>query len=210
MKSIIDVCHFAQSIFRQSSVSTTFQPITIAVDNDSALENGTIFTDDIKAPDQHYDILQAICKLRTFIHTPLIPTIVQGHRDREVHYSELNTLESLNYKCDLIANFARVHMQLCTGAQPSLRLPFEDIAIWIDDRKIYKNFNSELLNFCSLPKIRTYDMRKYQWDHDTFHVINWEAINTAMKLVSFSTRTWLSKFNCGFLGTATMLSYREY
>ena len=190
--------------------STIFQPITIAVDNDSALEHGTIFIDDILATNQHFDILQAIRTLRTLIRSLLIPTIVQDHRDREVHQSELTTLESLNYECDLIAKFARVHMQMCPGATPSLRLPFESIAIWLDDKKIYKNFNSELLNFCSMPQIRAYYMKKYQWDQTAFQAINWEAINSAMKLVSFSTRTWLSKFNCGFIGTAAMLSYREY
>ena len=44
--------------------STTFQPITIAVDNDSVLEHGAIFTDDIQLTNQHFDILQVIQKLR--------------------------------------------------------------------------------------------------------------------------------------------------
>lgn len=37
--------------------SCQFQPVTIAVDNDSALDKGATYTDPVQATDQHFDML---------------------------------------------------------------------------------------------------------------------------------------------------------
>lgn len=52
----------------------------------------------------------------------------------------------------------------------------------------------------------------------TFHLIIHQYDKSHTRLCTISrtsntqalTRTWLSKLNCGFIGTASMLSYREY
>ena len=188
----------------------TFATVTVCVDNDTALDKGAAYTGPIQATDQHFDILQSIRSLRVLLRTPIVNKNVQGHRDRDIPRHELSHVESLNYECDLIAKFARVHMQAFPHLQPTLRLPFESISIWNENSKIYQDFNAAILDLCSLPRIRSYYMTKYQWDIFDFDNVNWTAIQSAMKLCSTSTRTWISKMNCGFIGSATMLVYREY
>ena len=107
----------------------TFATVTVCVDNDTALDKGAAYTGPIQATDQHFDILQSIRSLRVLLRTPIVTKNVQGHRYRDIPRHELSHVESLNYECDLIAKFARVHMQAFPHLQPTLRLPFESISI---------------------------------------------------------------------------------
>lgn len=43
-----------------------------------------------------------------------------------------------------------------------------------------------------------------------FETINWGAIQRAMSTCSLSTRIWIAKYSCGFVGTAQVLARREY
>lgn len=67
-----------------------------------------------------------------------------------------------------------------------------------------------MIEKCSLPWTQQYFTNKYNWTNDDFNSINWEAIKTAMTFCSFSIRTWVSKLNYVFIGTASMLAHREY
>lgn len=59
-------------------------------------------------------------------------------------------------------------------------------------------------------KARQYYCSRYRWSKQVFDEINWKAVGKAMSMVSISTRVSASKFSCGFVGTARMLSRREY
>ena len=134
-------------------------------------------------------MLQSIRSVHNMIRTPLIPQIVQGHRDRHVPLSELTHIESSNYECDLLSKYACTLLQPFKESQPTLRLPFETAAIWYKGTKIYKDFNNTIIEKCSLPWTRQYFTNKYNWTNDDFNSINWGAIKTAMTLCSFSART---------------------
>lgn len=189
---------------------TRYQPITISVDNDSALDMAIVFDGPVFPTDQHYDIIFSIRTVRQQINTPINYSRVQGHRDEDTPYSELTKLEKLNVECNLIAKHTRVHMQNHDDAMPTLSLPFGRIAIYHNNMKIYKYFNTIVINQCYIPRVRQYYCRKYGWNEAAFSSVNWDAVEGAMSRCNPSTAKWVTKFSSGFLGTAKHLTRREY
>ena len=187
-----------------------FQPTTIAVDNDSALDIAIIFSGAVLPTDQHFDVVSSIRAVLKQIRTPIQHSRVKGHRDLEVPLHKLTKLELLNYECNLLAKYARAHMEAHRHLTPTLKLPLERIAIYHHGNKIYKNFNSTFLEKCYLPRVQLYYHRKYNWTNDTFDSINWEAVNVAMKRCTPSTAKWVTKYSTGFIGTGKCLAHREY
>lgn len=159
--------------------TTAYQPITIAVDNNSALNVGLIFTNKITSFDQHYDVIQSIRELQDRISTTFIPTRVKRHQEDKVHWSKFNRLERLNVECDHLAKHARTHMSAYPQLMPSLQLPYERISIYHEDVKIYKNFQIIMIEKCNVPRIQTYYCCKYNWNRDQFDSMNWEATSLA-------------------------------
>ena len=92
---------------------------------------------------------------------------------------------------------------------PPLHFPYEQTSVWIQHVKIYRNFNSCIIDQCSDKQIRRYYRRKYTWSDIDFESVCWDVISQAMHMCSPSTRTWISKFSCGFLGTGQMMARRE-
>ena len=115
----------------------------------------------------------------------------------------------LNKQCDDLENFSRTELWNHTAVIPPLDIPYETTAIYIGAHKVYRNFQTTLLDQCSTPIAYEYYTRKYNWAPDTFSNINWEAAHTVMHMCSPATRTWVSKFSSGFLGTIQMMSRRD-
>lgn len=74
----------------------TFPEITVAVDNDAAVDMAILYSKDIEAVDQHHDLLRSIRHLRSLIKTPLRAQHVEGHKDRYTAYDNLARNEQLN------------------------------------------------------------------------------------------------------------------
>lgn len=89
-------------------------------------------------------------------------------------------------------------------------LPFEPISIWYKGDKIYNNYRSTISIAAYDDQARHYYCSRYGWQRQDFDDINWKAVDKAMSMLSRHTRVWASKFSCGFLGIARMLSRREY
>ena len=89
---------------------TSYQDITIAVDNDSAMGMAMIFTSRVTPKDQHFDVILTIREVLSRIHKTLVPTRVKDHKDDQVSWDELTRLEQLNVECDFLAKHARRHM----------------------------------------------------------------------------------------------------
>ena len=188
----------------------TYQPITISVDNDSALDMAIIFIGIVQPTSQHYDIISSIRSVLQYIKTPLSHARVKGYRDLEVPFYKLTKLEKLNYECDLLAKFARTNMCNHSHLMPSLELPYERIAIYHGEIILYQNFNAQFLLNCYRPRVQHYYCRKYQWEDSTLDNINWQAIEGAMRRFTPSTAKWVTKFSTGFIGTGKCLARREY
>ena len=189
---------------------STYHNIIVSVDNNSALNQAIVYNDPIDATYQHFDILMCIRQLCHNIRTPLTFEYVEGHRDKIIAYSNLTRTEQLNVDCDSIAKTIRSNTDTVQDLTPVLILPYERILIWHRNQKIYNNFAHHLDQIGCTDKAEQYYCNKYNCTHIQFHSINWPAIDKAMHLCTPSTRTWISKFSCGFIGSAQMLSRREY
>ena len=67
-----------------------------------------------------------------------------------------------------------------------------------------------MIEKCNESRAKTYYCRKYHWTSDQFQSINWDIITSSMTKCNVSTAKWVSKFSCGFVGTAKTLARREY
>lgn len=188
---------------------STYHSIIISVDNDSALNQSIVYTDPIDVTNKHYDMLMCIRSIRNHIKTPITFQYVEGHRDRTTPYSKLTRTEQLNVDCDTITKTVRSNTSTIYDLTSPLHLPCESISIWHHDRKIYTSFNHHLAQIGCTDIVQSYYCNKYKWISIQFQQVNWTAIDKAMYMCTPSTRTWISKFACGFIGTAQMLSRRE-
>ena len=186
--------------------SSSYQPITVSVDNDSALDSSFLFDDPITVTDQHFDIISSTRSLRSHIRTPITHERVMSHRDRDVPFHLLTRPEQLNVECDLLAKFARIELYNFDHLHPSLNLPFESISIWHGSTKLYKDYNKLLLEYSYRPRLLQYYRRKYQRPPETFDCINWNVVDSAMYRVFPSTSKWICKLSSGFIGLAKTLA----
>ena len=190
--------------------TSTYRSIIVSVDNDSALQQSIVYDDPIDTTYQHYDMLISIRSIRHEIRTPITFQYVEGHRDDTVPYTQLTRTEQLNVECDTIAKTIRSNSATIHDLTPPLHLPHERISLWHNHSKIYSKYNHHLARIGCTTSAQNYYCNKYKWTTAQFHQVNWHAIDKAMHMCTPSTRTWISKFACGFIGTAQMLSRREY
>ena len=194
----------------ETRFKTTYKDIIIAVNNDSALDMAIVFHNKITPSDQHYDLICSIREVRSKIQTKLCPERVKGHKDDEIPWEDLSRLEQLNVECDQIAKHARSTMKDHMEVMSSLHLPYEKIGLYHEGIKLYKNFGPYMIEKCNERRAKTYCCRKYHWTPNQFRSIKWDALSGAMKRCTPSTSKLISKFSCGFVGTAKTLSRREY
>lgn len=67
-----------------------------------------------------------------------------------------------------------------------------------------------MIEHSSTSKAQTYYCRKYNWTTPQFQAVNWDAISMSMSKCNPSTSKWVTKFTCGFIGTAKTLARRDY
>ena len=134
-----------------------------------------------------FDVIMSIRELRSRIQSPFRPTRVAGHRDDTTPIEQLSRLERLNVECDYIAKYARKHMQPHKALMPTLSLPYERLALYHHEEKIYKDYHTIMLEKSHERSARTYYCRKYAWTEDQFSQVNWNTIDSAMKRCTPST-----------------------
>ena len=83
--------------------STNFIGVTIAVDNDKALETSMIYDDLVETTQQHFDIISSIRAIRKKIKTPLSHMYVEGHLDSHTRYENLTREQQLKVEADYLA-----------------------------------------------------------------------------------------------------------
>ena len=194
----------------ETEYSCTFSPITISVDNDSALDMGVLYTSLVDPTTQHFDIISIIRSTIKTLRTSVSCQRVRGHLDDKYDILSLSRPEQLNVETDSLSKYGRVtfpsHPSLC----PDLTIPGEIISIWHENFKIYHNFVSDMTRFCYTHRAAQYYTNKYQWTIHQFDTINWTAVHSALSMCSSSTKVWISKYSSGFLATGKMLARRDY
>ena len=152
----------------EQTYTTTFLGVTIAVDNDKALEVSMMYNDLTECTQQHFDIISSIQEIKKLIRTPLDYQYVTGHLDSNTSFHLLKREEQLNVEADYLAKGVRTYGKEFPDFKPNMHLPFEPISIYFQNHKIYNNYRSRLLVITYHHQAQQYYCSKYSWNSQTF------------------------------------------
>ncbi len=176
-------------------------PITIqyACDNLSALRYSFdhLLIPHIHSKHPDFDLLQAI---RIYLHQRPFITInwshIKGHQDK--HFGPLSFLATLNVQADQLANVAR---SIITAPVPFFQFPSDTYIVTINGERIGKNFEQQLHDHYSSATMQPFWEKKRNINPNTFHFVDWLAINKATNSSAKHTARWITKHATGICGT---------
>ena len=91
----------------EQKYDSAFIGVTVAVDNDRALEVSMVYDDLTECTQQHFDLISSIQEVKKVIRTPLTYKYVTGHLDSKRNYATLTREEQLNVEADYLAKGVR-------------------------------------------------------------------------------------------------------
>lgn len=156
----------------EQKCDSAFIGMTVAVDNDRALEVSMVYDDLTECTQQHFDLISSIQEVKKVIRTPLTYKYVTGHLDSKRNYATLTREEQLNVEADYLAKGVRQYGRDYPEFTPNLYLPFEPISIYHNNTKIYNNFHTRLPIITYHHNAQKYYCSKYAWSHHDFDSIN--------------------------------------
>jgi len=168
--------------------------VTVACDNDSALDVVGIF-DRWDTSMQHFDLIRNVIQTKNTLHSQVQAERVLGHADTKITNREYTRTEQLNQSCDKIAKAMRGKYTMPT---PNT-IQGEGLAIWMDNKKLYNDFDTKFRSKYYMQKAKTVICDQYSWTSEQFHAIQWDANEKAMEMLSRPHVIWVSKYVTHFL-----------
>jgi Reverse transcriptase (RNA-dependent DNA polymerase) len=184
--------------------------ITMGCDNQSSLyyafDKERYPNIDPTYPD--FDILSSI---RTLMKPNINyrPKYVKGHQDQfNVH---LDIYALLNIRADSVANLRRENTSIQTFCdQPSnIQFPGEIWQVHVGKIKVCRNLPVSLKEFISANTMEQMWSRRKKLSATTFSMVDWEAIQGAMKEIRTPRRHWIIKHALEECGINTVLKKRK-
>lgn len=167
--------------------------VVIGCDNDTALDRCFDLDWYIDTSAENWDIIKAVRHITATLPITIIMQRVEGHRDNEVPWEDLNLFEQLNVQCD---SMAKLYWQdTSTSTTPVIvpQLPGEGWSVHIQGTKIVQHLDDTLHDYCSTPPILNTWRTKRDIDPVTATEINWPALGKAMARVPRSRRIFVTK-----------------
>ena len=178
--------------------------ITIGCDNIGALDKGLQAQFFPSIQHKHHDLIWAIHSLRHEIPIEIGFRHVQGHQDKKSNkpldrWAQLNLLADAEAKRHLswyIQNSSHDHDLSFVTPHWSVRVNGDTVTQ--DIRRTLQNYihNNEMKKFL---------IRKGVLTSLTYDCVDWKSNGTAMRALSFSERTWVTKHVSGFCGCGKMM-----
>ena len=166
--------------------------ITIGCDNDTALERCLDEGWEVKITDKNWDIIRSARAIRATLPILITMAKVLGHADKVKDYAQLSRMEKLNYECDKLAGTFRQQTANHNQATDQL-LPFQGWNIFIQDKPIINDLDTQLHQHCSKNDILNTWEKKRDLDTNKVKLIDWEGMAKAMKLIPLSRRIFVVK-----------------
>ena len=181
--------------------------ITIACDNKAGLENSFNYNDRSAVTRSSHDILWAIQDLRQNFPIKIKYQHVKGHQDTRTTHA-LTLMEKLNCYVDMRAGEYREKIEQSPHYKYSSLHYFSNWYCQIDGHIITSKIDKTITDHIYSTKMRNYLHHNKGYTENAFNFIDWDAIESATKMLPLSRRIWLTKFVSGFTATATKMHER--
>ena len=179
----------------------TFQ---IGCDNISALHRclNTQHFPTISGRDSDFDIIGAVRSL-----LPELPQFQWRHVKGHQQGPDLDIWAVLNNRVDEVAGASRE--RAANTPPPNVFLPGEKWQLFLEDRKVYKNIQSQIYDHLSRITILPYWTRKDRISQEAAEQVNWDAMGIAMQQSSPRQRQWITKRASRECGANSVLFRRK-
>ena len=166
--------------------------VCLSCDNDTALERCMDDEWAIKITDSNWDVIRSAKAIKQRLPIKITYEKVKGHVDSIKPFIQMSRLEKLNMECDTLAAVFReqtASMQL----EQDLVLPYQGWVIATSGTVVINEMEKNLYQHCSKKNI----LKK--WDNlrgmnkTTTLLIDWEAMEKAMKAIPLSKKIWVVK-----------------
>ena len=146
----------------------------------------------------HYDILSAIRNLRRKMSTQVIFRYVAGHQDDKPG-QQLDRWAKLNIECDLLAKLEWQEAFYHSYRSKDSKISHEAWSIWVGHEKITGRLRTELEEVTTGSSLLKYWAKSSLFSHPQDSLlVNWDAVETAMKTLDLSRRRWITKHISGW------------
>ena len=181
--------------------------IQVHCDNERAIFLSEIVGPRLPAKTTHADVLRLI----RYIHNQLPITVsfahIYGHQDDHVAFTELSREVQLNVTCDQLAK-AGLRRDITYNKPVHNTLPIEQIAIFIDGRKVTGSVGKPLRNAISRQRMCNHLASNKCLTPQAFDKVDWNSLESTMSTLGTQYKLWATKHVSGFCATNKMLSYR--
>ena len=182
--------------------------ITIACDNDTALDRCFDIDWEVDTKAVHWDLIKSIRNLTAQLPINIIRQHVKGHKDDHLHLDQLSLIEQLNVRADTLAKAFMSDTQHVAPPLP-LALPGGGWQLRLDNFTIPCNFDQRILDHCSTPDIQKVWNQRRNITSEQFSKISWNAMDKAMKAVSGGFRIFITKHVSDFSATGKQMKLRK-
>lgn len=180
--------------------------LTIACDNDSSLDNGTVTHQSTKTDPAYFDLLWEISDLIRNLPIKIQKKNVKGHA--EDFKIQLNKYEKLNTLMDRRAKIFRRELEKKIISHSPVHFGSKFYSIWINNTRISTKLEHNIKDFVHGSALRLKLIQKGDISAEGVTYIDWDAIGMAGKSLTAYEKLWVTKFTSGFCGTASQMHYR--
>lgn len=144
----------------------------------------------IQVDDSNHDHIAAICYY--WAHSLILWKIkhVASHQDNQAPISTLDKWAILNIELDLRA---KQHQHIARQCPGHFSLKHESWSLWFHQRKIVSDLSNTVYDLVHSKEDRGYWLTKDSVTEDSYSLVHWDALGTAMKESKRTTRFFCLK-----------------
>jgi len=186
--------------------------ILIGCDNKGAVHQAQVFHEHVPCRHPHADLLRAITALRLRSNLSLRFIYVPGHQDALIRFEDLPPHQRLNVWADFLAK--RELHRIASLPVPILFPPSlhgEKWSAYLHHQKLVSDPRLPVLDSLGAAQAMIYWEQKGQLSLQSFPLVQWETLHTAISAYPPTFQMWLSKFASGHSAVGvTMFRWKKW
>ena len=156
-----------------------------------------------------WDVLSALHRALQWFPTYPKITWVKSHQDDKVYDKTEMPLDAyLNSEADELATIGLKRLQ----EKPKVPMDPESVVQFhLKGRTITRDLKQSIREILSVPRLKQYYLKKYQWTDTIFDTVDWDIFRPVYKkYITKNGIQWMHKFCCGKLPTGQRVQKWDY
>ena len=160
----------------------------------------------VPSSSKNADIQRALRSVRSRVKGTVLVRHVRAHQDRYARRSRLALEAQLNCQCDDLAKL-KLREWVLERRVGEGTLPLEHAAVYIDMCKQTSDIGPGLRLSVGRREAKTLYAKKEMLDEESFELVAWDSLTTALSKKPKMYQQWLAKQTSGYCGVGSRIKY---